>query len=625
MIGARNITLAFGQQAIFTNQTFSILPHQKIGLVGRNGAGKSTLLKIIAGLQNLDEGSITIDKGRMVAYLPQELVVESTKMVFDEALDTFRTLVEQRAELQKLEAQLNNADHEITEHYAQLISHFSESDYNTAQLETKRVLQGLGFKEKMLNQPVSQLSLGWQMRLILAKLLLQKADFYLFDEPTNHLDIVAKDWFLDFLNASDCGFLLVSHDRFFLDHACEQILEMENGKVTFYRGNYTSYLEQKEKAIELIQKAYEEQQREIRRKTETIDRFRAKASKATMAQAMIKQLEKMELIELPQTFKVISIVLPSITQPGKIVLTAEKLSKTFDHNTIFKNASLEIVRGEKVALVAANGTGKSTLFNLLSGKYAIETGSIKMGHNVTMALFEQDQNKSLNPNNTILQEIEEACPDSQRRSMARTLLGSFLFPGDDVYKRISVLSGGEKNRVAMVKVLLTHANLLLLDEPTNHLDIQSKEILLKALQEFKGTLLFVSHDRDFLDKLATRILELTPAGVFNYPGNYESYLYQKKHQQTAPAIQQQQSNKQQPKVEGSSSAPSSGRDAYERKKRIASLERTIGKLDEKIATLYAQLGTLEWGSPEHQQAEAQLQAAKQQRDTATKEWEKLIG
>jgi ATP-binding cassette subfamily F protein 3 len=632
MIGAQNISLIFGQQVILNNQTFTILPHQKLGLVGRNGAGKSTLLKIIAGMQNLDEGSITIDKGRTIAYMPQELVMNSDKNILDEALSTFAILIQQKAELDQLEELIHHStthidDHDKLERYAHLQEHFSHSDYAAAQVETKRVLIGLGFKEENFGKAVAELSLGWRMRLVLAKLLLQKADFYLFDEPTNHLDIVAKDWFLEFLKNSKTGFLFVSHDRYFLDHACEQILEIERGILTFYRGNYSSYLTQKEERVAVLEKMYEEQQREIGRKERTIERFKAKASKAGMAQSMMKQLEKMELIELPPSNKDINIVLPQVQQPGKIVLTIDNVSKTFGHNTIFKGASFEVARGEKVALVAANGMGKSTLFNLITGKYPLEGGTVKFGHNVTVTLFEQDQDKSLNKLNTILQEIEAVCKDSGTRALVRTLLGSFLFPGDDVYKRISVLSGGEKNRVAMVKVLLSRANFMLLDEPTNHLDLQSKEILLKALQQFNGTLLFVSHDRTFLDDLATRILELTPTGVRSYTGNYESYLYQKaqyeKNLQTkeSAAASQQRSSSTSKK-----SVPElSGREAYEQRKRISSLERTIEKLEKKIADLYAAQGTQEYGSAEHTTTTSNIASSKKQLDAVMDEWLTLTG
>ncbi len=341
MIGVQNISLTFGQQTIFDNITFSLLPNQKIGVVGRNGAGKSTLLKVIAGLQTLDEGRISIDKDKTIAYLPQEIVMQSSKSIMDEALTTFTTLIEQKTELDKLEHIVHTTtdkaiDHHDLERYAYLHEHFSHSDYAAALLETKRILLGLGFKEKDFDKPVTSLSQGWRMRLILAKLLLQKADFYLFDEPTNHLDIVAKDWFLDFLKNARTGFLLVTHDRYFLDHACDQILELERGKATFYRGNYTTYMAQKEERLVVLQQTYEEQQREIRRKTETIARFKAKASKASMAQSMMKQLEKIELVEIPPSQKTITISLPPVQQAGKIVLTVTNVSKTFDHTCIFK-------------------------------------------------------------------------------------------------------------------------------------------------------------------------------------------------------------------------------------------------------------------------------------------------
>ncbi len=631
MIIIRDALLMFNTRTLFDTINCTLQAGQKIGVVGKNGAGKSTLLKAIAGQQALDGGQISIERGKKIAYLPQDVVMLSSKNILEEALSVFDEVFATKAELEKLEIVLGEqgsaADPVVVERYAHLASEYAQMDSGSLEVKTKRVLQGLGIGPNVWVKRVDQLSVGWKMRLVLAKLLLQEADFYLFDEPTNHLDIVAKDWFLGFLQASKIGFLLVSHDRYFLDHACTNIIELENGHLTEYYGNYTTYIEQKEEAQLVKEKAYELQQKDIKRRMDTINRFRAKASKASMAQSMLKSLDKMERIEIDRKQTNLSFSFAPVQRAGDIVLTMENIGKSFGENKLFSGASGEIKREEKVALVAANGVGKTTLLSIIMGKLAPDVGTVTFGYNVTSALFEQDQERSLNPEKTIVEEADDACTTSQARGSVRSLLGTFLFPGDDAYKRIKVLSGGEKNRVAMVKVLLANANFLILDEPTNHLDLQSKEILLHALQQFKGTILFVSHDRDFLDALATRILELTPTGLRSYKGNYESYLYQKNQQAltAGPGIaagQPKQAvvhNAQPPKDESAKAA----KEQYEQRKKRNALESKIAKLEKEVANLQDNLGNFAWGSAPHQQAEQQLSTAKGKLALAYAEWEGL--
>lgn len=631
MLIIKDLCLVFGQRAIFDNVSLSVNEGQKVGLVGANGSGKSTLLKIIAGLQHYDSGNISVGKETTVAYLPQELTINSPQNIFDEAFSAFDHLIKLRETCATLEHQIQN--HESDEKTAELLERYTHASQELAQIpaksyeqKTESILSGLGFAKNQWNTPVQHLSVGWKMRLVLGKLLLKDADLYLFDEPTNHLDIVTKDWFLDFLQNSKKSFILVSHDRYFLDHACNYIYELSLGKGKMYTANYSGFLEQKQHAEELLEKAYVQQQKEIKKKKETIERFRAKASKASMAQSMIKSLEKIELIEIEKKQGAITFSFAPIARSGDVVLHVSQVSKHFEHKTLFQNVSFDLFRGEKTAVVAANGVGKTTLFNCLMKKTEYK-GAVKFGHNVHPAFFEQNQDLTLNPNKTILEEVEESCKTTEARGIARTMLGSFLFPGDDVHKKIAVLSGGEKNRVAMVKVLLTPANFLILDEPTNHLDIQSKEILMQALTQYQGTILFVSHDRSFLDGLAHRILELTPQGIRSFKGNYESFLYCKKQQQAElAATKAPQTNKlgTRSQEQNKQETEASARQKYESRKKLANLERKIAKLEEEQQALQINLGSTEWGSADYKKIEEKIQKNNQELALASAEWEKLM-
>jgi ATP-binding cassette, subfamily F, member 3 len=619
MITIKNIKLSFSQQIVFDEISCVIKKENKIGLVGRNGSGKSTLLKVVAKLQNLDEGEIAVERGATIGYMPQEVTLSSTRNVFDEAFTVFEVLSDLVKENEKLEAELHEhePDESVVERYAIVHQELNELNYEKRIVETKKILMGLGFSEEQLNVGVDKLSIGWRMRVVLAKLLLQKADFYLFDEPTNHLDIVAKDWFLGFLKKSNFGFILVCHDRYFLDHLCTKVLELEMGAGTIFHGNYSKFLIQKEEQTQALEKASERQKKEIASKMKTVERFRASASKSKMAQSLEKSVKKIERIKVVSKPKTVAFRFPEIERSGKIVLTVNNVSHSFPGKKVFENVSFEVERGEKVAIIAPNGVGKTTLFNTITGRYDVQNGSIDLGYNASTALFEQNQDDVLNPKNTILDEVEGACRDSETRKLVRGFLGAFLFSGDDVYKRIRVLSGGEKNRVAMVKVLLQRANLLLLDEPTNHLDLQSKEVLLNALRQFKGTVLFVSHDRDFLDKLSTRILELKTNGLTSYPGNYESFIY---HKDKSQLEKEEKINK----TDKKSKTSSDHKKDYESRKRAGKLESKIGKLEKEIVELNKKLEALEYGTKEFKKCFDRLQVCQQSLDECIEEWEELL-
>jgi ATP-binding cassette subfamily F protein 3 len=584
MIQIRNLNLSFGDQKIFNNLNLNISEHDKIGLVGLNGSGKSTLLKAVSGEKNYDTGDIKITGNKKIGYIPQEVSLISDLSVIDEAISKIEILDE--TEIPKLQA------------------------------EAKKILMGLGFTLEQISAPVNSLSVGWKMRLVIAQLIMQKADFYLFDEPTNHLDIITKKWFLDFLKNAEFGFLLVCHEKYFLDNLCSSIIELENGSGTFYKGNYSSYLIQKEENLERLEKAFNLQQREIAHKEALINKFKAKATKASFAKSLQKSLDKVERIELPNQAKAVDFKLPEIKPSGKIVLTIENLSHSFGSKKIFDKVNIELEKNEKCAIVAGNGVGKSTLLNIAMNKLDKQYGTISFGYNVSASFFEQDQVKVLNPEKTIFETIQENCSNVTDQEI-RTMLGCFLFSKDLINKKIKVLSGGEKNRVSMAKVLLQNSNLLILDEPTNHLDIPSKEILLHALKNYKGTILFVSHDQDFINNLATHIIELTPNGTFKYKGNYESFL---QHKEVLNNLNQNKINEHKASIIQTKHTTSQ-KNKPEQKKDLKKLENQIERLEKKIEELYLELSALKWSSPEHASKNSELVNAKLKLDELFKTWE----
>jgi len=619
------------EQVIFDDISFVFDHDQRVGLVGRNGSGKSTLLKAISGNLQLDKGTISIARGKTIAYLSQDVVLKSDKSIVEETYTAFAHIAELVDEQKAIEAQLDTAEDldELLERYAIVCEQLLHVDQDGMRAEAKKVLMGLGFKPEQFDNSVQNLSVGWKMRIVLAKLLLQKADFYLFDEPTNHLDIVAKEWFLQFLKRSTFGFVLVCHDRYFLNQLCGIIFEIDRGKGKLYVGDYNKYETQKAHDEALLEMQYKNQQRDIKQKTETIERFKAKASKAAMAQSMLKALDKVERIELPPKSPDINFNFPPIKQAGSIVLTIDNVAHSFGEKEIFKDVSFEVQRGKKIALVASNGVGKTTLFNLIAQKLPLVTGSLTVGYNVEHTVFDQDQTASLALDRTILENITDSCKNATEQKI-RAFSGSFLFTKDSINKKVGVLSGGEKNRVGMIKVLLQNANLLLLDEPTNHLDIQSKDILLTALQSYQGTILFVSHDQDFVNKLATDIVELSHNGAAEYPGNYELYVYQKQQEaassaktssdgQKADQLKQKQSGKnknqgdreknQEPIVTKLSSSE------------IKALERKVQKLEHEVSRIENSFAALTFGSAAFNDAQKKLDTSKKELESALAEWE----
>ncbi len=615
MIQIKNLELQFGDQIVFNNINCLINQQSRIGIVGRNGTGKSTLLKIIAGQMRPDGGTIETQKGFRIAYMPQEMVINSTKNVVDEALSVFTHLFDLAKERDALEVimQTGQQTEEDVNRYSEIEHELLEQNFNDKKAQTQKILSGLGFDERKQHQNVNELSVGWRMRIVLAKLLLQQADFYLFDEPTNHLDLSTKDWFLKFLQTNDAGYLLVCHDRYFLDKACKLTYELSMGNLNIFQGNYSYYVEHKAILTEQREHAYEKQQREIQQREKTIDRFKATASKAKMAQSMLKALDKIERIEVENKQKTISLKLHVPQKSGQLVLKVDHVAHSFDQQ-LFKNVSFEIERGDKVAIVAPNGTGKTTLFNLIAQKLKLQTGSIELGFNVQSALFDQDQERVLNPNLTILEEVSGSCKVTEQQ--LRSTLGALLFGKDEITKKCGVLSGGERNRVAMAKVVLSNANLLLLDEPTNHLDIESKEIILQGLQKFEGTIVFVSHDQDFVNKLSNKIIELNSHGAFLYLGDYDSYLAIKEFTQTQQPFKQETAVQNIPiKTYNTNS------DLY---KKCKSLEKRVGKLEATLQAVVRSLEVAEWGTKRFNDLEQEYKTLQITIQQETERWEELL-
>ncbi len=615
MIKIDQATLNFKTQTVFDEISLTINPSQKIGLVGANGAGKSTLLKILAGQQHFDSGRVTVSGGTTIAYLPQEITLNSTKTVLAESLTVFSDYPAWQRE-QELEQLVRDHPDNLAygAEYAQVITQLHDHGFAQSIARAKQILMGLGFSDQQFTQTVDTLSVGWRMRISLAKLLLQQASFYLFDEPTNHLDLIAKTWFLKFLEQADFGFLLVCHDRYFLEEACDQIIELVNSKATVYHGNYSKYLVQKEENLARLQSAHDRQQKELAHKRAIAERFKAKASKAKMAQSILKKLDKVEVIDLPTANRKIAIQLPNPPSAGRIALTLKGVAHSFGSKDIFKNVGFEIESGQKVALIAPNGTGKTTLFNLICRKLNLQTGTITPGHNVTPSIFEQDQNIALDHRKIIFDEVKHNCPNVTDQAI-RSMLGAFLFSNADAYKPISVLSGGEKNRVSMVKVLLSNANLLLLDEPTNHLDIPSKEVLLDALKSYRGTILFVSHDHDFVNQLATHTAFLTPDSAHLYEGSYEDYLKMQEDD-----LGKSKLSKGVKKPSGNDGSSDDGL-----RKQVRVLERQIERLESDIQDLENGYADLEYGTPEFDQQTAKLKTSQRKLAQIMREWEDLQG
>lgn len=542
MIQLNSAGKQFGSKLLFEGLDWLLTPGDRIGLVGENGTGKSTLLKMLAGLEPLDHGTLSTAKGITRGYLPQDGLALAGRSVLEECLSVFGDLIQMEKEIEALAHQMAELDpageeyKRVAERYHSLETEFQMRDGYSLKAQVGAVLNGLGFSREEQERPTEEFSGGWQMRIALAKLLLIKPNLLLLDEPTNHLDLEARNWLEKYLESYPHAFVLVSHDRYFLNVTVNKILEIWNRRAYFYTGNYDRYLTQKDERKAQLEAAFNNQQEYIHHLEVFIKRFRYQATKARQVQSRIKELEKIERIELPPEEGTVHFSFPQPRASGRLVAEVQGVAKSYGEKQVFADVNFVINRGERVALVGVNGAGKSTLIRLLAGAERTTAGKIRLGHNVDVNYFAQDQYKALDPEARLIDDIASVAPTAMSgQTHLRTLLGCFLFSGDEVYKRVGVLSGGERNRYALARMLLRPPNFLLLDEPTNHLDLRAKDVLLEALRKYTGTVVFVSHDRYFIDKLATRVLEIAGGVVHGYPGNYEDYLWQKEGQTPPPA------------------------------------------------------------------------------------------
>ena len=524
MLQLKDVVKQFADQVVLRHVDWHVRPTDRIGLCGENGAGKTTLLRLLSGQSDVDAGNVQLARGTTIGYLPQEGLEHTGRDLFTEVRSALEELLAVEAELKQLEGQISReAEESDLDRYSELQEIFRQRGGYTMEAEIGRVLKGLGFAEEDWGKPCEQFSGGWQMRIALAKLLLQKPNLLLLDEPTNHLDLPARDWLEGYLSAYPYAVILVSHDRFFLDQVVSRIVEIWHGKLTDYPGNYSRYLAARDERVAALRETKRRQDEEVARLESFINKFRYNANKAALVQSRVKMLKKIERIELPPERKKIGFSFPAPPKSGQLSIGLSGVAHGYENKTVVEDVDLSVARGERIALVGANGAGKSTLMRLLAGVEAPLQGEREEGHNMVMAYFAQDQARTLDAKLTVLEQITKAAPFDMVPKV-RNLLGAFLFHGDDVHKRVSVLSGGERNRLALAILLLEPANLLLLDEPTNHLDLTSKEVLLNALKGYQGTLVFVSHDRYFVDALASRVVEVAGQRATSYLGNYEDFL-----------------------------------------------------------------------------------------------------
>lgn len=580
-----SLSLSFGDRVILSDVSFSLSEKSRIALMGANGSGKSTLLKAISHNIEAESMNISLTKGARVSYLPQSDIVPEGSSVYDAAehgYDRFLPKVKELERLEKADASMKTAEGIATLH-----EELEEGGYYSRKRKIEQVLLGLGFEMKDMSRPVEDFSGGYQMRIALAKVLLEESDFLLLDEPTNYLDIDALTYLEGFIKSFHGGLVLVSHDQDFIDSTCTEIFSLDRGRLKSYKGNYESYLMQKKAEDEEREKDYQRQKEERERTEAFIERFRYKATKAKQVQSRIKQLEKMDELELGEKSKSISFTFPQAPRSGDDVLIIENLHKAYGDNVIYDDFSMTINRGERVAITGRNGSGKSTLLRMLSGVDTAYSGTIRYGSNVKIGYYAQDSSESINPGNTVLEEIESIA-DTRDIPKVRNMLGSFLFSGDDVTKKCSVLSGGEKSRLALLKILMHPANLLILDEPTNHLDIGTKEILLNAVRNFEGTVVFVSHDKHFISHLATRILYLNGKEREEYIGNWDYFNYKLKEKEAKFL-----SAKEEKKIDSKPAVKTDYEADKARKNRRKKLERELSEIENQILVLENEIRALE--------------------------------
>ncbi len=637
MLSVQSLGLHHAGNYLFQNVNFTIKKNDKIGLVGKNGAGKSTLLKMLSGEINFYEGDVVPDGSITIGFLKQDLDFVKGRTVWNETMQAFESINAMKTELEEVNVGLATRTDYESEEYAKLIDRMTElndllvhHDAYNLDAEMEKVLLGLGFRASDFEKITDEFSGGWRMRIELAKLLLQKNDIMLLDEPTNHLDMESIIWLENFLKDYPGAIVLVSHDKQFMTSVCNRTFDINNKKVDDYKANYTKYLELRKDRKEKLIQAKKNQDAEIKHTEDLINKFRASASKAAFAQSLIKKLDKLERIEVENDdVSKFNIRFVQSVVPGKVIFEAKNLGKAYGEKQVFNNVDFFIERGAKIALLGQNGQGKTTLAKILAGEIRDYSGEWNLGHNVNIGYFAQNQEEVLSPNKTVLEEAEDAATE-ETRPRVRDLLGSFLFQGEDVQKKTKVLSGGERNRLALCKLLLRPFNTLIMDEPTNHLDIQSKEIIKIALQKFEGTLILISHDREFLQGLSDTIFEFRDGNMKEYLGNIDEYLeYRQKESIREVSIEKSKlaEAKQEapaPKVKEEPKSVEPKKDFVSKEKK--NIQNKISKTEQKINELESQIEAMEQGFSKENPTEEQLekyQKLKEDLDLALQEWEFL--
>ena len=632
MIAVSNVELHFSGRVMFDKVSFLINDNDKIGLTGRNGAGKSTLLKVLKGLQPIDGGDIMYPKGTIIGYLPQELHSQSTLSVMDETKKAFELVMQFVNEKEKIMHEMETRTDYESDSYMELIERLGEVEHQievhdgySVEEQTERVLKGLGFEPTDFEKEMKSLSGGWQMRVELAKILLAKPDLVLLDEPTNHLDIESVLWLEKFLKDYPGAIMMVSHDRSFLDGITNRTIEVVAGDIDDYNAPYSKYLELRKERREMQIGAKKNQDREIAQIERNIERFRAKASKATFAQSLIKKLDKMERVEVEEEdASAMNLRFPSAQASGKVVVVAEHISKAYGEKKVITDQSFQIDRGEKIAFVGKNGMGKTTLTRILVDGLSHE-GTFTLGHNVTVGYYAQHAADSMDPANTVLDTVDRVAVGDIRTKL-RDMLGCFLFKGEDVFKKVKVLSGGEKGRLALCKMILEPRNFLVLDEPTNHLDIMSKEILKNAIKQFDGTVIIVSHDRDFLHNLTTKTFEFTKDGIKEHIGDINDFLEKKQVEDMRLLAKKDEVKKPEVKVQKvEEKKPDPNKDTKKLKIEIEKSEQKIADLETKLAELDKKLQNSEQFAELSKDPNffTNYEALKKQLEAEMANWEKL--
>ena len=628
ILNATNISKSFGSNEIIKDATFLVNEHEKVAIVGVNGAGKTTLLKILTGEESADSGSITLAKDAKLGYLRQINNVDSALSIIDELYTVIEPILNMEKRMSQMQEDMKHLTgselEELYSSYTALTHSYELMDGYAAKSRVVGILKGLGFEEIDFDRKINTLSGGQKTRVFLAKLLLEEPDIILLDEPTNHLDLRSIEWLESYLLNYKGAVIIVSHDRYFLDKIVSKVIDIENGNVQMYLGNYTDFSNKKQMLLDAKMKEYLNQQQEIKHQEAVITKFKQfnREKSIKRAESRQKQLEKIERVEAPQTYSEnMRLSLDISKESGKDVLTVHNLSKSFDHKKLFWDINFEIKRGERVAIIGDNGTGKTTLLKIINGLLEPDTGEVIYGSNVSVAYYDQEH-QVLHMDKTLFDELSDTYPE-MTNTQIRNILAAFLFTGEDVYKKIADLSGGERGRVSLVKLMLSKANFLLLDEPTNHLDIVSKDVLENALNNFPGTVCYVSHDRYFINKTATRILDLTENRLLNYIGNYDYYIEKREAVEEAANLTSTEQAEKPVDVSESKKEWIDNKTALAQKKKV---KNALNKCEKEISEIEDKLQSIdeEFANPENASNVGKLMELQKQKETLEKRLDKLM-